>query len=141
MIPEALAGQRIAVTGATGFLGTAVVERLLRAVPDCEVVVVVRPGRRSSAQRRVEREILRNDAFGPLREQLGDAFDDEIARRLTVVAGDVSVDGLGLDDEATQLIATCDTIIHSAATVSFDSPLDAAVETNLLGPTEFWPRP
>ena len=26
-------------------------------------------------------------------------------------------------------------MIHSAATVSFDSPLDAAVEVNLLGPS------
>ena len=30
MIAEALAGKRIAVTGSTGFLGTALVERLLR---------------------------------------------------------------------------------------------------------------
>ena len=37
---------RILVTGATGFLGTALVERLLRSVPDCEVVVLVRPTRR-----------------------------------------------------------------------------------------------
>ena len=49
MINEALGGQRIAVTGATGFLGTAVVERLLRTVPGCEVVILVRPGRRASA--------------------------------------------------------------------------------------------
>ena len=38
MIAEALAGKRVAVTGATGFLGTALVERLLRSVPDCDVV-------------------------------------------------------------------------------------------------------
>ena len=31
--------------------------------------------------------------------------------------------------------ATCDVVIHSAAAVSFDSPLDSAVEINLLGPT------
>ena len=43
MITEALAGKRIAVTGATGFLGTALVERLLRSVPECEVAVLVRP--------------------------------------------------------------------------------------------------
>ena len=134
VVPEALAGTRIAVTGATGFLGTAVVERLLRAVPDCELVLVVRPGRRSSAARRVEREILRNDAFGRLREQWGVTFDDEIARRVTVVGGDVSIDRLGLDDEEAALVASCDTIIHCAATVSFDSPIDTAVETNLVGP-------
>ena len=32
-------------------------------------------------------------------------------------------------------LASCDIVIHSAATVSFDSPLDLAVEVNLLGPT------
>jgi len=46
MIREVLAGQRIAVTGATGFVGTALVERLVRAVPECTVVPLVRPGRR-----------------------------------------------------------------------------------------------
>ena len=71
MIPEELAGRRIAITGSTGFLGTALVERLLRCAPDCELVLVVRPGRRG-AGRRVERDILRNDAFERLRADLGD---------------------------------------------------------------------
>ena len=43
MIRESLAGKRIAVTGATGFLGTALVERLLRSVPGCELVLLIRP--------------------------------------------------------------------------------------------------
>ena len=34
-----------------------------------------------------------------------------------------------------QLLSECDIVIHSAAAVSFDSPLDAAVEVNLLGPS------
>ena len=51
-----------------------------------------------------------------------------------MIAGDVSVDGLGLDDDGRALFATCTTVIHSAARVSFDSPLDAAVEVNLVGP-------
>jgi fatty acyl-CoA reductase len=33
------------------------------------------------------------------------------------------------------VLATCSTVVHSAATVSFDAPLDAAVEVNLLGPS------
>ena len=69
MISESLAGKRIAVTGSTGFLGTALVERILREVPDCELVLLVRPTRRNSAERRVQREILRNDAFDSLRSQ------------------------------------------------------------------------
>jgi HAD superfamily hydrolase (TIGR01490 family) len=134
MIRQALAGRRLAVTGATGFLGTALVERLVRSVPDCEVVVVVRPGRRGAADR-VRREILRNDCFDRLRGQLGDRFDEEMSRRILPVAGDVGVDGLGLDDEGRALLATCTTVIHSAAAVSFDAPLDSAVQVNLLGPS------
>lgn len=136
VIAESLAGKRIAVTGSTGFLGTAMVERLLRCVPDCELVLLVRPGKRSTVASRVQREILRNDAFDRLREQLGGAkaFEEHCARRIKVVAGDVSTDGLGLNAGDRATFTSCDVIIHSAASVSFDSPLDQAVEVNLLGP-------
>src|SRR5207253_11066533 len=69
-----------------------------------------------------------------LREELGDRFDSEIKRRVRVVAGDVSVDGLGLSDEDRRLFASAEVVVHSAAAVSFDSPVDTAVEVNLLGP-------
>ena len=136
MIAEALAGKRIAITGSTGFVGTALVERLLRQVPDCELVLLVRPGRRTSAAQRVKREILRNDAFNRLRESLGGpGFEAMSGRRVHTIAGDVGTDGLGLDEADRATFAACDIVIHSAATVAFDSPLDSAVEVNLLGPT------
>lgn len=137
-IADRLDGQRVAVTGGTGFLGTALVERLLRRAPGCELVLLIRAGRRGVDQR-ARREIFRNDAFDRLRAELADAggesFDELIARRVTAVAGDVGTDGLGLDDAGRELLAGCDTVIHSAAAVSFDSPLDLAVEVNLLGPS------
>jgi HAD superfamily hydrolase (TIGR01490 family) len=133
VIAESLAGKRLLVTGSTGFLGTALVERLLRCVPDCELVLLVRSGRRSTAAQRVQREVLRNDAFDRLRQEVDD-FDAMAARRVTVVAGDVGTDLLGLDEDGLALLRTIDVVIHSAATVAFDSPLDSAVEVNLLGP-------
>jgi alcohol-forming fatty acyl-CoA reductase len=140
VIAESLAGKRIAITGATGFVGTALVERLLRSVPDCELVLIVRNGKRSPAARRVERELLRNDAFDRLRAQTRaddavESFEALTARRITTIAGDVGADVLGLSAEDQAVLASCDIVIHSAAAVSFDSPLDAAVEVNLLGPT------
>ena len=54
---------------------------------------------------------------------------------MIAVAGDVGQDGLGLDVEGRRLLAASDVVVHSAATVSFDAPLDQAVEVNLLGPS------
>lgn len=137
MIADALAGKRIAVTGSTGFLGTALVERLLRSVPDCELVLLVRAGRMRTVEQRAAREIFKNNCFDRLRDELGGkaAFDELVARRVRVIEGDVGTDGLGLTDEGRAALAACDIVIHSAATVSFDSPIDLAVEVNLLGPT------
>ncbi|MCY3636034.1 MAG: SDR family oxidoreductase, partial [bacterium] len=134
MISDALAGKRLAITGTTGFLGTALMERLLRCVPEVELVLLVRPARRG-VEERIRREIIRNDVFDRLRDQLGtDEFERLCQDRITGVAGDVGVDGLGLDDAGRELIAGCDIVIHSAAAVAFDNPLDTAVEVNLMGP-------
>jgi len=140
VIAESLAGKRIFITGSTGFVGTALVERLLRAVPDCELVLLVREGQRTPAATRVQKELLKNEAFDRLREQCAapgstETFAEMTARRITTVRGDVSTDRLGLSDIDQQVFGTCEVIIHSAATVSFDSPLDRAVEINLLGPS------
>ena len=133
-IAAALAGKRIAITGSTGFLGTALVERLLRCVPDCQLALLVRPGR-AGAQRRAEREIWRNSAFDRLREELGaKGFADCTASRVSVLECDIAADGLAAAPETLANIANCDILIHSAASVSFDNPLDRAVETNLAGP-------
>src|SRR4029450_7267296 len=100
VIPEALDGRRIAITGGTGFLGTALIERLLRSVPGCELVLLVRPGKRSSVAQRARREVFRNEAFERLSRERGTAaFDELVDRRVTVIAGDVGTDGLGLDDD------------------------------------------
>src|SRR3954451_17474530 len=136
-ITESLSGKRILVTGTTGFLGTALLERLLRTVPDAQIVLLLRAGRRSTVEQRARREVFRNDAFDRLRGELGGnpAFDAMVGERVSVIAGDVGRDGLGLDDAERDAFAETDIVIHSAATVSFDSPLDGAVEVNLLGPT------
>lgn len=136
MIRERLQNATIFLTGGTGFVGTALIERVLRDLPDTKLVLLIRPGRRATAQARFEREILRNNCFDRLRDELGsDAFREMVSARVRVVAGDVGTDGLGLSEEDTAVLGECTIAIHSAATVSFDAPLDSAVEVNLLGPS------
>lgn len=132
---ETLKGQRFFITGGTGFLGTALIERILRTIPDSSVVLLVRPGRRATPLDRAMKEVIRNDCFDRLRSELGEEFSSEMERRVSAVGGDVSRDLLGLDAEGLAAMATCDLVIHSAAAVSFDSPLDTAIEINLLGPS------
>jgi HAD superfamily hydrolase (TIGR01490 family) len=134
-IERELRGKRFFITGATGFLGTALVERILRCVPEAEITVLIRPGRRSDAGARLAKEVIKNDCFDRLRRELGDGFAEEVGRRARAVAGDVGQDGLGLDEEGRAALAAADIVVHSAATVSFDAPLTQAVEINLLGPS------
>ena len=69
------------------------------------------------------------------RRRAAESFEALTERRITTISGDVGTDGLGLSAEDRAVFASCDIVIHSAAAVSFDSPLDTAVEVNLLGPT------
>src|SRR3546814_9300663 len=114
VIPEGLDGKRIAITGGTGFLGTALIERLLRSVPGCELVLLIRPGRRATVEQRAKREIFGNNAFDRLRQEHGkDGFAALVAERVTPIAGDVGTDGLALDDAGRAVLAGCDVILHS----------------------------
>ncbi len=126
-IVEALAGKRIFLTGVTGFLGQVVLERLLLDFPDTRVTVLVRSQQSSTAVERVH-YLTRKPAFDVLREQLGgdDALLALLDERVDVIDGDFT-------RGEPEIPEGIDVVIHSAATVSFDPPIDEGFQTNLLG--------
>lgn len=132
---ELYAGRSVLLTGATGFVGTALCEKILRSLPQIgRLYVLVRPARERSARERFEREVLGSAAFGRLRERLGDGFEGLVSQKVRVLEGDVGAPALGLGErEVEELSREVDVVIHSAASVVFDAPLDAALASNVHG--------
>lgn len=135
-IRDRLAGHHILLTGSTGFLAKALLEKLLRCVDTIGGVhLLVRPrSDGTSARRRVERDVLRSKAFDRLRASMGSGFDGLCQEKIHVVTGDLTQHNLGLDDDTYQALTDKLTLlINSAATVTFDERIDLAVELNSLG--------
>jgi fatty acyl-CoA reductase len=125
-IVDRLAGKTLLLTGVTGFLGQVVLERLLMDFPQTRIVLLVRSQTGATARERVE-YLLRKPAFTLLRERYDDqALMGLLDERTQVVDGDFS-------RSEPAIPAGIDVAIHSAATVSFDPPIDEAFQTNLIG--------
>ena len=139
-IRERLAGHHILVTGSTGFLAKAFVEKLLRAVDTVGGIhLLVRSRGRAtsggSPEERVRREVLDTRAFDRLRAKLGDRFAKLCEKKIHVVGGDLTKEHLGLDPKAyANLTKRITLVVNSAATVTFDERMDLAVELNTIGP-------
>jgi fatty acyl-CoA reductase len=135
VLAEAYRGKAILLTGGTGFLGTALVEKILRSLPELgRLYLLIRASREKSAASRFEKDVLGSAAFSRLREERGDDFDDYVAEKVRVLEGDVHAPSLGLKEEdLSELSREVDVVIHAAASVVFDAPLDAAMGSNVRG--------
>ncbi len=138
-IGEFLNGKVVLLTGATGFLGQPLVEKILFVAPEVSRInVLIRPkhqmgGRVLTAQRRLERELYQSSVFDRLRSVYGENFDLFLNQKLVAVAGDISEENLGIAMEVRQqLQESVDIVINSAAVVSFDAALDEALNLNIL---------
>jgi len=132
-LEQVLAGRRILLTGATGFLGKVFLAILLRWHPEIERVYLLIRGDRRSSVGRLRREILDSPVLAPLREHLGDKFDRYIEDKIVVVPGDITNPGL-LGEEAKPFKpGSLDAVVHSAGLVNFEASLERALEVNTTG--------
>ncbi|XP_012288416.1 fatty acyl-CoA reductase 1 [Orussus abietinus] len=125
-IPAFYAGKSIFITGATGFMGKVLIEKLLRSCPDIrEIFLLMRQKKGQSIDDRIRR-IVALPLFDKLREQKPSSFE-----KLIPVTGDVSEEGLGLPAvERRVLIERVSIIFHVAASVRFDDSLKDAIFLN-----------
>ncbi len=137
-IRERLAGQHLLITGSTGFLAKAFVEKLLRSVDTVGGLhLLVRPRSDGVSPRdRVAKEVLRSRVFDRLRASLGEGFARRCDEKIHVVGGDLTRERFGLEPaKYRELTRRITMVVNSAATVTFDERLDEAVELNTIGPS------
>ncbi|KAL0858720.1 hypothetical protein ABMA27_011197 [Loxostege sticticalis] len=121
-------GAVILVTGGTGFVGKALLEKLLRSCPGIDTIyVLMRPKRGLSVEQRYK-ELLKNQVFDRIRTRWPDRLS-----KLSPITGDVSAPKLGVSAEQRELLTNVTTLFHSAATVRFTEPLHAATTLNVQG--------
>ena len=124
------AGSTILITGASGFVGKAVLNALLHETEGGRVRVLLRSRDRDDAHRRLVDEILGDDLF---RAAPAGTIERMLATgEIEAICGDLGDEGLAT--RAREQLRGIDTVIHCAASVSFEEPLDAALRVNGYGP-------
>ena len=140
MIREYFSGRTLLITGGTGFLGQALIAKILRDLPRVErIYAFARPGRGAnrqtlSAAERVERMLAEDAVFRRHRDGDPGGFARQAAKVVAVPwdtdKPDFGVEAAMLD----RLRDEIDTVVNSAATVVFDEPLDDSIRLNTHGP-------
>lgn len=108
-VPAFYRDREIFVTGATGYLGKVLVEKLLRSCPDIgRIFVLVRPKRGQVPAERLK-AFLEDDVFKRLRKENAAQL-----QKLVVISGDVRELGLSISAVDIERLRDVSVIIHSA---------------------------
>ena len=138
-ITDFFRGKVLFVTGGTAFLGQPMVAKILTALPDVQkIYLLIRSrtdttGKHTSAQERLENELLTSDVFASLRRLHGENFDVWAQQKLVAVEGDLTHEHLGFSDADYQRLQNeVQVFINIAGLVDFDPPFDDSLWGNAL---------
>jgi fatty acyl-CoA reductase len=123
----------VLLTGATGFVGKCVLEKLIRSLEFKKIFLLVRPKTSVTVQERINQEVFTSELFETVFNTNPSA--SEIIERVKPVAGDLLLDNLGLSEEdRTMLTDQVNIIIHCAANLNYNDHLSDALRINYFGP-------
>lgn len=119
----------ILITGATGFMGKVLVEKLLRSCSSLKTIyLLLRPKEGQEPKQRLD-ELLSTKIFERVKTE-----NPEAIAKLVPIRGDLTLPGLGISSADISVLTNhVSLVFHSAATVKFDEPLKRSVDMNVLG--------
>ncbi|CAM4477791.1 fatty acyl-CoA reductase 2 isoform X3 [Lepidochelys kempii] len=122
-------GKTVLITGATGFMGKVLMEKLLRASPNVEAVyILVRPKAGQSMQERVA-NMVKSKVFDRVREDC-----PNFQEKIKPINAELTQPNLAISAKDSQeLLSRVNVVFHCAATVRFDEPLKHALLLNVMG--------
>ncbi|KAM7348539.1 putative fatty acyl-CoA reductase CG8306 [Cochliomyia hominivorax] len=128
MITNFFEDAEIFITGGSGVVGKALIEKLLRSCNVRKIYVLLRPKKNLSIEERLEK-LKKALVF----DQLKLKKPGELDRKLMPIPGDCLLPSLGIPIEYRKLLENVTMVFHSAATVRFDEPLRDALKLNVGG--------
>lgn len=128
-ISQFFSERSVFITGATGFVGKVLLEKLLR---DCNgvrtVYILLRTKDGQDVRQRLD-ELLTSQAFDKVKRDQPKGLT-----KVVPISGDITLPGLGISQsDVAVLLKHVSVVFHSAATVRFDEPLKKSVELNVVG--------
>ncbi|EAA03772.5 AGAP002279-PA [Anopheles gambiae str. PEST] len=128
-IAESYAGRSIFITGATGFMGKIMVEKLLRDCGELRCIYLLIRAKKGVDPAQRKEEYVKNIVFDHVRERYSERLG-----KIRLIRGDILSPGLGLsDDDRRELTENVELVFHCAANVRFDQHIRQAVDINLNG--------
>ncbi len=138
-ITDFFRGKVLLITGGTAFLGQPMVAKILTALPEVQKIYLLirsrtdKTGKRTSAQERLENELLASDVFASLRRLHGENFDGWAEQKLIAIEGELTHERLGFSEaEYQRLQNEVQVFINIAGLVDFDPPFDDSLWGNAL---------
>nr|GEY63161.1 gland-specific fatty acyl-CoA reductase 1 [Tanacetum cinerariifolium] len=132
-IVDFLENKVILITGATGFLAKIFVEKILRVQPNVKkLYLLVRAPDATAALQRFNTEAVAKDLFKVLKENHGTNLQKFLSEKVTPVAGDITLEDLGLQDSSlkSEMWRDIDIVVNIAATTKFD---ERTIDSVFLG--------